>query len=75
MTAGRAARTQGAESKEATANRLEQLRVLFQAVIDYNQPLLPGPGHQAAARRRIAEASRALQNLDREIDELRDRHG
>jgi hypothetical protein len=72
MSAGRAARIAAAESNEETISRLEQLRMLFQAVIDYNEPLLSKTGHQPAAGRRIAEATQEIQNLDREIAGLRD---
>ena len=56
---------------EHSVDELEQLRTLFQAVIDDNQPLLAKPSQQTAAARRIAEATQALQSLDREIAERR----
>jgi hypothetical protein len=52
--------------------QLEELRVLLQAVIDYNEPLRSKAGHQAAAGRRIAEATLQIQALEREIADLRD---
>ena len=53
-----------------TVEALERLRYLMQAVIDYNEPLLRGPGQQAAAARRIAEATRQLAEIEREIAAL-----
>ena len=50
---------------------LEQNRVLIQAVIDYNRKLVKSPGQQAAAERRIAEATRQLDEIGRELAELR----
>ena len=49
---------------------LQQLRVLVEAVVEYNRRLLNTPGQQASAGRRIAEATRKLQDIDGEIAEL-----
>jgi hypothetical protein len=71
MSAGRAVRKADAEATDQRIGRLEPLRELFQAIIDDNQPLLSQPEHEAAARRRIAEATRQIQNLERDIGEPR----
>lgn len=72
MAAERAAPRRAPKSHEETIRHLEQLRTLFRAVIDYNEPLLSGPGQQAAAARRIADAAREIEGLDREIADLHD---
>ena len=72
MVAERAAPKQAPESNEKPIRHLEELRTLFRAVIEYNKPLLQEPPHQVAARRRIAEAAREIQQLKREIARLRD---
>jgi hypothetical protein len=72
MAAVRGAPREKPEARRDTIRRLEQLRTLFQGIIDYNEPLLSKPGHQAPAGRRIAEATREIQSLDREIADLRD---
>jgi len=61
-----------AESTEEAIRRLGRLRELFQAVIDYNAPLMSQPGGERAALRRIAEANEQIQILDRELANLRD---
>ena len=71
-----AAKGDGAQvaAERAGAHRLaelERLRSLIQAVIDYNQPLLRSPGQQATAQRRIGEAEKQLEDLDRELSSLR----
>lgn len=53
-----------------TVEALERLRYLMQAVIDYNQPLLRSSGQRAAAARRIAEATRQIVEIEREIAAL-----
>ena len=72
MAAVRGAPGKKPEATRDTTRRLEQLRTLFQGIIDYNEPLLSKPGHQAAAGRRIAEATREIQSLEREIADLRE---
>ena len=59
------------ESKAHTLAELERLRVLIQAVVDDNRQLLRSPGQQVSAHWRIAEVEPQMQELDREISDLR----
>jgi hypothetical protein len=65
-----AANAEKAERVRGSIADLQHLRGLMEAVVEDNQQLRNRPGQQASAARRIAEATRQIQDIDREIAEL-----